>query len=111
MSKTKHILTFILLGLYVSYYASATLFVHTHEYAWGTQTHSHPHSSHSHAHSAEALLLIDNLTNLLFVGGVAVFSLTVMIASRAFLSTVCKGHQVRLLFANRFLRGPPALKK
>ena len=108
MHKTKQILSLLLLSLYVSYYAGTTLFVHTHEYAWGTETHSHPYSSHTHSHSAEILLLIDKLTNLMFVGGTAVLMLAVPTVSGALLSTFCKGQRVGLFVASRFLRGPPA---
>ena len=67
MDKKKKIISLLLLTLFVSYYASTTLFFHSHQYAWGTIIHSHPYTAATHAHSANALQLINTLTNLLFI--------------------------------------------
>lgn len=59
----------LLLALFVSYWAGAKLFTHTHVVDGNLISHSHPYlpsNAHSHSHCATAFQLVDNLTNLIF---------------------------------------------
>lgn len=106
-SKAIAILKLSLIALYMSYWASATLFTHTHTGVWGTVTHSHPYlPSSGHTHSTNALHIIAQLTNLLVVVGF--FSFVVLLATRF----VGVGRQITifiptLLAPDCQLRAPP----
>ena len=105
----KKILSFLLVALFLSYYAGSTLFPHTHKYAWGTVTHSHPYSSATHTHTANALYFINNLNNLLFFFGVSIFCFGLFIVSKALFSSVNTRHATTLLKGCIQLRAPPVL--
>ncbi|MCL2289495.1 MAG: hypothetical protein FWC34_02145 [Bacteroidetes bacterium] len=48
MSKVKRIISLFFVALFVSYYASTTLFFHTHIISGATITHSHLHTDSHH---------------------------------------------------------------
>jgi len=103
----KKILSVVLVGLYLSFYASTHFFYHTHQYTWGTVTHSHPYTQGTHTHSAHALQLINNLTNMLFTGGVSAVCSMVLWVSTILFSSTETGHAPSLLIGSNQLRAPP----
>lgn len=71
----------LLAALFMSYYAGATLFTHTHSFEGGSVTHSHPYvPSGNHTHSAASIHLINTLTLAGALLGVAVTLATVAVA-------------------------------
>ena len=107
MDKIKKIVSLFLLALFVSYYVSTNFFIHTHSYDYGTITHSHPYTSGTHTHSSSAFQLINNLTNLLFVGGGAIFGLALLSVAKALFPLVgAKIFSPRHI--GNLLRAPPA---
>ena len=110
MRKTKQILSLLFVALFISYYASAIFFVHTHTDESGKVfTHSHPYSSAEHTHSANALLLINNLTTLLFIGSVAVVCVTLFPVVKNLFCIAKTRYATSLLIGGNSLRAPPAL--
>ena len=105
----KKVLSVVLLALFVSYYGSTHVFVHTHQFAWGIVTHAHPYTSGAHTHSANALLLIDNLDRLLFVSGATAFYLALLNVVRAFNFNCISKYTVGFLGGCHPLRAPPVL--
>lgn len=75
-NRVKNILSILVVSLFVSYYASVTMFVHTHFFEWGTITHSHPAST-GHSHSTDSYLLIDSLSTFVAVFSAAAAVITV----------------------------------
>lgn len=61
MKRVNRAIGFFLLVLYAFFFASTTLFVHTHQDS--NATHSHPWSSKAHTHTGSQLQLIDCLTD------------------------------------------------
>lgn len=58
----------LLLLLFVGYYVSSTLFLHTHQTTNGVITHSHPYSTTTeHTHTAAEIQLIEHLSSIIFV--------------------------------------------
>lgn len=51
-NRVRRIVGLLLLFLFMGYYGSTTLFLHTHHYAFGDVTHSHPFSNAAHEHNA-----------------------------------------------------------
>ncbi len=49
-----------LIALFLCYYASSTLFTHTHEGPSGVVTHSHPYTNLAHTHAAAHLISISH---------------------------------------------------
>ena len=108
MDKIKKIVSLFLLALFVSYYVSTNFFIHTHSYDYGTITHSHPYTSGTHTHSSSAFQLINNLTNLLFVGGGAIFFLALLSVAKALFLSVETQCIASLHIGDNLLRAPPA---
>jgi len=111
MLKIKRIVSFLLVALFASYYVSTTFFIHTHIDESGKLfAHSHPYSSESHTHSTSALLLINNLTYLLFVigGGIVVCMALLSVLQRLFFSSH-EGYTLSPLVGGNLQRGPPML--
>jgi len=109
MEKTKKILSFFLVALFMSYYASTTFFFHSHDCKNGIVTHSHPYTSATHTHSANALQLIESLTTTFFVLGGVVFAIMLFLISREFLYSFYKQHTLNSLIGSNPLRAPPVL--
>jgi hypothetical protein len=61
-SRVRRILGLLLLFLFIGYYNSTTLFLHTHHYFYGDVTHSHPFSNAAHEHSANQLESLNALS-------------------------------------------------
>lgn len=109
--KTRAILRIALAAIFISYYAGATLFPHTHTYEWGKVTHSHPYlPSGGHAHSTVGLQLLDQLSSFLFIiTGTGVFLLfLVMLVVHA--APVC-GLTKRIFTPCFSPRAPPFLRE
>lgn len=71
----RKIFSVLLVALFASYWASITLFSHTHTYDWGRITHSHPYlPTAAHSHTTLALNTIDSLSNLIFLVAAVVAS-------------------------------------
>jgi hypothetical protein len=54
--------------LFVVYYGSITLFIHSHHYSWGTITHSHFHKKSHHdtkdgGHTKQEIVYIDQISH------------------------------------------------
>ena len=109
MVRAKKILSFLLVALFISYYASTHFFYHTHHYTWGAIAHSHPYTSEMHTHSAGTLQLINSLTTLLFVGGTAVFCTMLLRVSKVRFSALETRHDTSLHIGSIQLRAPPAM--
>jgi len=107
VGKKKKIISLLFLALYTSYYVSVSFFFHSHEYTWGTVTHSHPFTSSTHTHTAEALQLIDNLTNTLVAGIAVIFILTVFSKLKAIVYNFYKRFSLNSLIGCSSLRAPP----
>jgi hypothetical protein len=110
MAKIKKIAAVFLVVLYGSYYASTNFFIHTHQGAYGAVTHSHPYTSGTHTHSTDALLLIANLTTLLFVSGGMLFGIVVLSASKVYFSSKENSVTTSLCLCGNPLRAPPVLR-
>jgi len=109
MVKTKQIVPLLLLVLYVGYYASTNFFFHSHEGTKGVITHSHPYTSGTHTHSANALQLIENLTNTLFVGSTAIIFIALFPIFKAFVNSFYRQDTLNSLLGSNPLRAPPAV--
>jgi hypothetical protein len=64
-SRVRRILGLLLLFLFIGYYGSTTLFLHTHHYLYGDVTHSHPFSNAAHEHSANQLENLNALSRVI----------------------------------------------
>ena len=65
-----HCLKTLFVLLYIAFYASNTLFLHTHKFVYGTVTHSHPYSTDAnglpnHSHNSTELQFISLCNTLL----------------------------------------------
>ena len=109
MLKTKRTISWLLLVLFASYYASTNCFFHSHNFTNGVVTHSHPYTSGTHTHSTNTLLLIDNLTILLFVGGGVIFISMLFAVSKARVYTFYRQRTLDSLIGCNLLRAQPAL--
>lgn len=103
------VLGVLLAALFLSHYAGATLFVHTHNTAEGSVTHSHPYlPSSTHGHSTAGFAAIDALTTLWFC-----VAATVGVAVWLAYTTIRRIEKSSPTRAARFeeiaLRGPPAV--
>lgn len=100
----------LLAALFLSHYAGATLFVHTHNTVDGRPiTHSHPYlPSSAHGHSAAGFAAIEALTHLLFYAA-STAVLVVLVAQ----GLVRRVERSVATCAARFdwspLRGPPVV--
>ncbi|MFI3298704.1 MAG: hypothetical protein R3Y49_02755 [Rikenellaceae bacterium] len=107
----KLILTPFLVVLFLSYYASATLFVHSHVTEFGVVTHSHPFSGDAsgHSHSSNSFEQIEHLSALYFT----ILGIAFCVALFALITNVSYTRN----FTNKyiaciehsFLRGPPSM--
>ena len=107
MFRKKKIVPLLLLVLFVNYYISTNFFLHSHVFADEVVTHSHPYTSETHTHSANALQLITNLTNTLFVGLAAIFFLALYVILRPFVCSFYKQRTFDSLIGCNLLRAPP----
>lgn len=55
------IVNYLMLVLYLGYYTSTTIFIHSHLFHNHIIVHSHPYTNHQHGHSESELLLLDQL--------------------------------------------------
>ena len=72
MVRVKKIASFFLVVLFVSYYASANFFTHSHEFSWGAVTHSHIHTDSHHdtksgGHTKHEITLIAQMSSCEYV--------------------------------------------
>ncbi len=65
MKKTAKIIRLLLVATYLFYFASTSLFIHTHIFSWGSVTHSHPYlpSDKGHTHSQNEIDFIAYLSS------------------------------------------------
>jgi hypothetical protein len=68
MIKIKKILSLLLMVLYVSYYANAHFFIHSHVYKDITVVHSHAHNDSHHStktggHTEQSIVFIDQISH------------------------------------------------
>ena len=63
MRRIKELIPLLLLGLYLSYQAGATMFTHVHYINGERVVHSHPSKSKKHTHTARQILLIYQLSH------------------------------------------------
>lgn len=106
-NRVKNILAIIVASLFMSYYASVTMFVHTHFFEWGTITHSHP-ASNGHSHSSDSYRLISHLSNFAAVitAAVAILAIGYTLYSRTTTETVSVFFAKVRLYS---LRAPPVV--
>ncbi|MEG1463788.1 MAG: hypothetical protein RSC11_02650 [Mucinivorans sp.] len=102
-----NILKYLLVALFVSYYAESTLFFHTHTFSWGTVTHSHPYMpSAAHSHTTTECQTIQLLTNLVFTSTGTIFvAVTFRVITLLYRPRLHSW--ARYLLENTSLRGPP----
>ncbi len=100
----------LLLVLFIGYYGSITLFLHTHHLKNGIITHSHPFSNAKHEHSTTDYLIIDALSQLITdgsIGGISLIVLVLLIAELLLERTI--GVEKKRLKLYNYHRGPPIL--
>lgn len=100
----------LLFVLFIGYYSSITLFLHTHHLSYGVITHSHPFSDSNHEHSAGAYQIIDEISDFVSDGavvGAALVALFFLLAELTFEKPTWIREQ--RLAQTLFLRGPPSL--
>ena len=101
----------MLIVLFIGYYASITMFYHTHYFSWGTVTHSHPYlptnsEVPTHTHSPSQCLAISFLTNLLLVATVfALFIYKATLVQKIYIRVQHYTSRFRNVFLP--LRAPP----
>lgn len=61
MRKWTNIVNWLLLALYIGYFAGTSFFVHKHQLLGRVVVHSHPFSTPRHGHSANCFQLLDLL--------------------------------------------------
>lgn len=91
----------------MSYYASSTMFVHTHNFEWGKVTHSHPCIPQSgHSHSAAACSVVDSMGGTFFIVAYSSLVLALFIAAYRYVIIVEQKaqSQCELIYG---LRAPP----
>lgn len=100
----------LLLAMYVFYFASVSLFIHTHVFAGGRITHSHPYFpvDKHHSHTQAQFDLIEWLDSAVPLAGcVAAVAAAVAVPLVIYRRPGCE----RVMLANRslcLLRAPPA---
>ncbi len=112
MCRNNSIKTFIaraLLVLFIFYYASSTLFIHSHIIDGEVITHSHPYSSTSHTHTGASIELISLLNNLAFTLCVISILSFIETSTRFFFKQIRKQKYSDNKPLCLLLRGPPAL--
>jgi len=110
MAKVKKIISLFVLVLFCAYYASSVLFFHSHKKDCG-RIISHSHlGGYGHSHNANALQLIDHLTNLQITdGGGLLFSAVPFLFSTELIFSTYEQRLVYSSFGANLLRAPPAL--
>ena len=108
MKRVKKIISLFVLVLFSAYYASGVLFFHSHKKDCG-QIISHSHlGSNGHSHSANALQLIDHLTNLQVTNsGGLLFSFSPFLFSTDLIFSAYEQTLVYSSFGANLLRAPP----
>lgn len=107
--RKNRILALLLALLFLCYYGSATLFLHTHYVNNGDVTHSHPFSETSHSHSNAEYQLIQNLSQ---IATTIITMVTISCVVRLFIAVIQKvqthiAHKNVITFKQ--LRAPPVI--
>lgn len=111
MKKAAKIARLLLVATYLFYFASTSLFIHTHIFSWGRVTHSHPYlpSDKGHAHSQSEIDFIAYLSSsvplaqsLVSAMGAFLLLLSVFVVSQQRIAVGVRFSAVRL-------RAPPAV--
>lgn len=106
-TRTRQILKYLLLALYICYYSESNFFFHTHKFDWGTVTHSHAHIPYgTHSHTQAQCLTIASITNL-FITLTAAFVLTVFFKVIRILYVADISPVAKYIHFYCPLRGPP----
>ena len=115
MTKTKKILSYFFVTLFINYYAGTTLFSHLHIISGVPVTHSHIHKDSHHDtksgnHTKESITLISQISHFQYVDFLCNFILKPVqfpLQADKFIETTHWISQIHL--ENLSLRAPPAL--
>lgn len=76
MAKIGKVISYLLLVVYIGYFASTNFFVHSHHFQNRTVVHSHPFANRSHGHTGNEIQLIDLLQEITSTEGVSLPSVS-----------------------------------
>jgi len=115
IGKTKKTVSFLLVALFVSYYAGLTLFSHTHVISGATIVHSHIHANSHHdtksgGHSEQEITLIAQISQFEYANFVCCdipAPSQTPLHENKYIETTCRTTPVHLL--NISLRAPPVV--